>query len=177
MRSGFVLAAVMVAQLVGCGGPASTVPIACPQPGLLAEGADLTRYRPGPVRDLTSLEFDAKLAGLNGDCRPGRGNRSIEMSLSTRFAVDRGPAAGQRVVDLPWFVAVIDARDESILSRQRFTERVSFARNETRTTGSSAPVTLSLPVSETRRAQDYRILVSFELTPEDLALNRRRGPR
>ena len=36
---------------------------------------------------------------------------------------------------------------------------------------------LSLPVGETRRVQDYRILVSFELTPDDLALNRRRGPR
>ena len=174
MRVGFVLAAMLLA---GCGGPASTVPVACPRPGLLAEGADLSRYRPGPVQDLTTLEFDARLAGLNGDCRPGQRNRSIEMSLAARFTVDRGAAAERREVDLPWFVAVIDARDEQILSRQSFVERVAFARNESRTAGSSAPVTLSLPVGEARRVQDYRILVSFELTPDDLALNRRRGPR
>lgn len=178
MRSGFVLAAMMAGLLAGCGGgPAATAPVACPRPGLLAEGADLTRYRPGPVQDLTTLEYDARLAGLNGGCRPGRGNRSIEMSLTTGFSVERGPASEGRVADLPWFVAVVDARDERILSRQSFVERVSFARNETRATGSSEPVTLSLPVAEERRAQDYRILVSFELTPEDLALNRRRGPR
>lgn len=179
MRSGFVLAAMAAGLLAGCGGggQANLVPIACPQPGLLAAGADLTRYRPGPVQDLTTLEYDARLAGLSGDCRPGRGERSIEMSLSTRFTVDRGAAAERREVDLPWFVAVIDARDESILSRQGFVERVSFGRNETRIAGSSAPVALSLPVGEARRAQDYRILVSFELTPEELALNRRRGPR
>lgn len=178
MHSRIILAAMMAGLLAGCGGDqANLVPIACPQPGLLAEGANLTHYRPGPVQDLTTLEYDARLAGLNGECRPGRGDRSIEMLLSTRFTVDRGAAAEGRVVDLPWFVAVIDVRDERILSRQSFVERVSFARNETRTTGSSAPVALSLPVGEARRAQDYRILVSFELTPDELALNRRRGPR
>jgi hypothetical protein len=177
MRVRFVLAAVLAASLAGCGssGPAP-LPVACPNPGLLADGADLTRYRPGPVRDLTTLEFDARLAGINGSCRPGRGDRSIDITLTTSFSVERGAAAQGRTVDLPWFVAVVGP-DEQVLSRQVFVERVAFGRNETRTTGSSEPVNLSLPVGEDRRARDYRIFVSFELTPEDLALNRRRGPR
>jgi hypothetical protein len=99
------------------------------------------------------------------------------MQLTPSFGVERGAAADGRVVDLPWFVAVIDRRDEQILSRQAFVERAGFARNETRTTIQSAPVSLSLPVGEDRKAQDYRILVSFRLSEEDLALNRRRGPR
>ena len=150
--------------------------MACPTPGILGDGADLTRHRPGPVQDLTSLEFDARLVGLNGSCRPGRGDRSIEMSLAPSFTVERGPAAEGRVVDLPWFVAVLGPGDE-VLSRQGFVDRIAFGRNETRGTGSGEPVSLSLPVGEGRRATEYRILVSFQLTPEDLALNRRRGPR
>jgi hypothetical protein len=98
------------------------------------------------------------------------------MRLAPSFSVERGPATGVRVVELPWFVAVVGPGDQ-VLNRQSFVERVTFGRNETRTTGSGEPVALSLPVGEERRATEYRILVSFELTAEDLALNRRRGPR
>ena len=66
---------------------------------------------------------------------------------------------------------------EEILQRQSFVERLAFNRGETRATGEGGPIRLSLPVSEERRATDYRILVSFELTPDDVAVNRRRGPR
>jgi hypothetical protein len=178
MRWRFVLAAVPLLALAGCGNTSnSRLPVACPRPGILAEGADLTRYRPGAVRDLTTLEWDARLAGINGGCNPGRNNRSIDVTLTANFTVERGVGAEGRVIDLPWFVAVVDNNDETILNRRSFTERVTFARNETRTTVASEPISLSLPVGETRRGGDYRILVSFELTPDDLALNRRRGPR
>ena len=97
--------------------------------------------------------------------------------MTAGFSVERGAASEGRSVDLPWFVAVIDRRTDAILSRQGFVERVNFGRNETRSTIDSAPVSISLPVGENRQASDYRLLVSFQLTPEDLALNRRRGPR
>ncbi|TDH60546.1 hypothetical protein E2C06_21600 [Dankookia rubra] len=151
--------------------------MACPRPGILAEGADLTRYRPGAVRDLTTLEWDARIAGISGGCNPGRRNASIEVTLVANFSVERGAGTEGRVIDLPWFVAVVDNRDERILSRRSFTERITFARNETRTTVESGPISLSLPVGEQRRAGDYRIYVSFDLSPEDLAFNIRRGPR
>jgi hypothetical protein len=184
MRVRVVLKAVVLPVLAcllleGCGGAGMTtnLPTACTMPGLLADGADLTRYRPGTVQDLTTLEFDAKLTGLNGSCAAGRDDRSIEMRLTTGFSVERGAASDGRSVDMPWFVAVLDRRNDQILSRQVFVERANFARNETRASISSAPVSISLPVSEARRAGDYRIVVSFLLSEEDLALNRRRGPR
>lgn len=178
MRWRFLLAALPALALAGCGDTGSSrLPVACPRPGLLAEGADLTRYRPGPVRDLTTLEWDARITGLSGGCAPGRNNRSIDVTLTATFVVERGVGAEGRLVELPWFVAVVDANDERILNRQGFVERAGFARNETRATVESGPVRLSLPVGEARRASDYRILVSFELAEEDLALNRRRGPR
>lgn len=174
----FVLGALPLLTLMGCGDTTATrLPVACPRPGLLADGADLTRYRPGPVRDLTTLEWDARLAGISGGCNPGRGARSVDVTLITAFTVERGAGAEGRVVDLPWFVAVVDANDGRVLNRQNFVERATFARNEARTTIESVPVSLSLPVGETRRATDYRIFVSFQLTPEELEQNRRRGPR
>ncbi len=159
----------------GTGGTA--LPVACPRPGILADGADLTRWQPGPVRDLTTLVFDARLTGLNGTCRPGRRDRSLEVTLTPAFSVERGPAGGgARVAELPWFVAVVGPGDE-VLQRQSFVERMAFNRGETRAAGEGEPVRLSLPVGEERRATDYRVFVSFELTPEDVEVNRRRGPR
>ncbi len=174
----FVLVALPLLVLAACSNTTNTrLPVACPRPGILAEGADLTRYRPGAVRDLTTLEWDARISGINGGCNPGRKNASIEMTLVAGFSIERGAGAEGRFVDLPWFVAVVDNNDERVLSRQSFTERVTFARNETRTAVESGPISLSLPVGEQRRAGDYRVYVSFDLSPEDFAFNLRRGPR
>lgn len=184
MRVRVVLKALVLPLMVtlllgGCGaaGTGTRLPTACPTPGLLAQGADLTRYRPGPVQDLTTLEYDARLTGLGGNCSAGRDDRSIEMELTVRFSVERGAGLEGRTVDLPWFVGVVDRRTGAIISRPAFVERAGFARNETRTSITSAPISISLPVSESRRAQDYDIKISFVLSEEDLALNRRRGPR
>ena len=174
-----VFAAALAAILpAACGGnQSSSLPVACPRPGILADGADLTRWRPGQVRDLTTLVFDARLTGLNGSCDRGRRDRSIEVTMTPSFAVERGPAGGDaRVTELPWFIAVLGPND-AVLDRQTYVAQVVFNRGETRATGQTDPVRLSLPVSEERRATDYRILVSFELSADDLAVNRRRGPR
>jgi len=178
MRSGLVLAALAPVVLAACSGSGTNAPIACPTPRILADGADLTRYRPGPVRDLTTLEFDARLNGLEGGCRVARGGQAVEMSLTARFTVDRGAAAQSREVDLPWTVFVLDDRTEQVLGQpRRFVDRIVFGPNETRVSASSQPVSITLPVSEDRKVLDYRVLVFFQLTEEELALNRRRGPR
>jgi hypothetical protein len=182
MRGGILVAALAAAALPAalgaCSGGEALAPIACPTPSIPSDAADLTRYRPGPVRDLTTLEFDAQMTGLQGGCRPGRDGRSIDLTLTLGFGVDRGAAAQGRAVELPWTVAVVDGRTEEPLGRpRRFVDTFVFAPNETRSAGSGQPVTISLPVGGERRAQDYRILVFFQLTEEELALNRRRGPR
>ena len=181
VRLVLAVAAALAALLpAACGGGTSggtPLPVACPRPGILADGADLTRWQPGPVQDLTTLVFDARLTGLNGTCRPGRGDRSLEVALTPSFSVERGPAGGgARAAELPWFVAVVGPGDE-VLQRRTFVERLAFNRGETRAAGEGEPVRLSLPVGEERRATDYRVFVSIELTPEDVAVNRRRGPR
>lgn len=168
-----------LAALAGCadGGP-GRAPIACPQPAIPADAADLTRYRPGPIRDLTTLEFDARLNGLEGGCRAGRRGDSVEMQITPIFLVDRGAAAEGRAVDLLWKVAVLDARTDDPLGEPRlFRSTAVFRPNETRATFNGQSATIVLPVNAERRVTDYRVLVFLQLTEEELAMNRRRGPR
>jgi hypothetical protein len=176
---GRVAATILAATLLAaCADTTARAPIACPRPSIPADAADLTRYRPGAVRDLTTLEFDARLNGLEGGCRPGRREEGVVMEVTPNFIVDRGAAAEGRAVDLPWSVAVIDDRTGEPLGRpQRFRDTAVFRPNETRAGFNGQTVSINLPVSESRRATDYRVLVFMQLTEEELALNRRRGPR
>ena len=175
-RAPRLMLGMMLLALAGCA-PArmEDLLITCPSLLLPADVADLTRYAPGAPPDLSTTELDARITGVDGVCRRGRRDRTVEASVSLRMQVDRGPAASGRAAQIPWFVAVLDG--EEVVSRSRFVLPVAFAANTTRSALSTQSIDISFPVGEGRRVQDMRIMVGFALSPEEVALNRRRGPR
>jgi hypothetical protein len=175
-------AVVSALGLAGCGSssePASLVRQApCPGIVILADGADLTRFTPGSGYDLTRVVVDARIAGFEARCDyASRDRRSLEVLITPRFDAERGPAAQGRSQELGWFVAVTDSADTRLLDRQAFTTRVTFPPNVARAQAAAQPLRLVLPIGNGTRAEDYIVRLSFQLTPEELALNRRRGPR
>lgn len=172
------LGLVAALALAGCGTPGlDDLLVPCPTLVLPADVADLTRHQPGSQPDLSTLILDARVIGIDGSCRRGRRDQSLDSTISVRFQMDRGPAAASRAVQLPWFIAVLDARTNEMVSRQSFVMNGQFATNTTRANVTSQPVEISFPVGGERRVQDYRVLVGFLLTEDEVALNRRRGPR
>lgn len=178
--------------LAACGGgdreaandPASrTNPLAaerapCPRIVILGDGADLTRFRPGGDRDLTAMVVDARIEGFNAQCDYASRDRSaLTVRVTPRFEAERGPAAEGRTADLPWFVALTDPGDAAVLDRQSFTARATFPPNVPRTAVIGQPTRMTVPLPAGARAQDYTIRLSFQLSPEELARNRARGPR
>ncbi|MFN3448988.1 MAG: hypothetical protein ACK44F_09860 [Roseococcus sp.] len=176
MRLGVILAAGLM--LAGCGsGRIEDLLIACPELSLPADTADLTRYRPGAPPDLSALVMDARITAIEGSCLRGRRDRSVIARIAPRFQVERGPASDARVVELPWYLAVVEEGTERIASRATFRIPAAFPPNAARVSLSSTAIEIEFPVGEGRRVQDYRIMVGFLLNEEELALNRRRGPR
>ncbi len=182
MLRGVVLGLAMAGLLAGCGNSsrnpldASSAP--CPRIAILADGADLTRFRDGRSRDLTAMVADARISGFQARCDyASRDRRALDVRVTPSFEAERGPAAEGRVVDLPWFVALSDANDTTVLERIAGTTRLTFAPNTTHATGTGRTVQLTLPLAEGQRAQDYIVRLSFQLTREEVALNRQRGPR
>jgi hypothetical protein len=151
--------------------------VPCPTLVLPADLADMTRHAPGAQPDLSTLVLDARVTAIDGTCRRGSRDRSIESTIAVRFQIDRGPAATGRAVQLPWFLALLDARTDQVVSRQSFVMNGQFGVNTTRANVTSQPVEISFPVGAERSIQDYRVLVGFLLTEDELAANRRRGPR
>lgn len=176
MRMGMVVFAAALA-LAGCGGgnQQAAALLACPTPGLLPDAVDLTRYR-GGQGDLTTLTVDARITGIvNGECSEARDRRALTMRFSVAMSAERGPAAEGRQTDIPLVIAVLD-RGGQVLRRQVVTQQVSFPASGRANIASEA-VELVLPVSPTRLAADYQVVVGFLLNEQELAANRRRGPR
>jgi len=176
-RMAGLAAAALVAACGGAGGTASGPPAPCPRVTILADGADLTQFRPGAVQDLAAVTVDARLIGFEARCDYTRRRESVAVSVSAIFDVERGPAgAAIREARLPWFIAVTDAGDAQLIERQDYVTPVTFAPNENRVRVQSRPVRLNFPAEE-RLVENHNVRLSFQLTPEELALNRRRGPR
>ena len=94
---------------------------------------------------------------------------------SRRGWLARGPAAGDEPIAVPFFVAV--SRDGQILDKQTFRVIPSFDANSTTARVTSDEIDLNLPIDRQTLGSAYDVAVGFQLSPEELALNRRRGPR
>ncbi|MBP0491258.1 hypothetical protein [Roseomonas indoligenes] len=147
----------------------------CPRVALLADAVDLTRYRAGAVPDVGTVEVDARMVGLQARCDYAPREAGLDVTLVVQVTAERGPAA-IRAADLPYVVAVTDEAEGRILNRGTDTVTVTFAGNERRTAAQGEQMMIRIP-GDVRRAAERVVLVGFQLTPEELAANRRRGAR
>lgn len=159
-----------VLLLPGCGdsSEAKFAP-SCPQLSLLAEGSELTRFS-GPGRDVTDRVLEARIVGVEASCRNGRSG-AVLASLKLQADVARGPAARGRNAQVPYFVAVMNG--DAVLDRQQFVLDVNFPANVDALRLGGGELELRFPATGERGAAQYKIVVSLQLTEEELAHNRR----
>jgi hypothetical protein len=147
---------------------------ACPATAILSDAADITRTD-GHGRDITDTIVDGRITGLKGDCRDSDDRKTLDASVRVGMDVSRGPAAAGRSEQVPYFVAV--SRDGRILDKRVMTLDVAFPPNIDRVHIEGEPVSLAFPTPRGVTGTAYRIIVGFQLTPDQLAVNRARGPR
>jgi hypothetical protein len=93
--------------------------------------------------------------------------------IRLRAELRRGPAAPGRRLELPYFVAVMDG--DQVLDRRGFVLEATFPANADSIRVAGEELQLRLPGGGERGAARYRIIVSLQLTPEELAFNRGQG--
>jgi len=171
-RFGVLILAGLVAA---CGSSSTqTVLAPCPRVTILADGADVTRFRPGAPPDLAAMVVDGRMAGVGVTCDYVRGG-GVEVKIAAIMDVERGPAARGNRAQLPWFLAVTSGDDSQLVERKDAMLSVNFEGNQTRARVTTAPETIIFPAG--RNPAEYRVRISFALTSEELDRNRRRGPR
>lgn len=121
------------------------------------------------------MVLSGRITGLSGSCRRADNGATVLTTVSVGLELGRGPAAPGRVADAAYFVAL--ARGEDILAKQVFPLRATFPPNTDRVRLTGDEVQVQVPNQGNGGAGAYRLLVGFELTPQELATNRRRGSR
>ena len=161
--------------LVGCTAREAPV-VRCPVTRGLEEAAQLTRFKPGPGRDITDIVFEAAFAEITGTCEID--DDEIEVELKLVIVANRGPADTSREASFAFILAVVDIDRNFIVHegkalRRKFNGQVEFPDNRTRVAYTDE-FELTIPTTSGESADDFLIFISFELSADELGYNRGR---
>ncbi len=110
---------------------------------------------------------------MKGKCQAGDDKSLLPAEVQISISVQRGPAMKGRDADVPVFLAVTEG--ETVRDKKVFPVHVQFPPNVDRLLISSADIDLDLPVSKQKSGASYGVIAGFQLTPDELAANRRAG--
>lgn len=154
-----------------------TPPPACPRVAVLKDADRITRFAPGPGRDLTDIMFDAEIVSFGGDCEhQGEAPHytSVIMTLQVGLEITRGPANRAGDIDLRYFVRIPQffPRQEG---NSTFTVQGKFPENRDTVQVADQPIDLLIPLYGRNVGRDYEIFIGFVLNRQELEYNRQNG--
>ena len=168
MRAKPLLATCLAAALAGC---ASDPPAAgsCPDAGFVAGLERMTVFAEGGGTAPSDIAWSARMTRLEAACEL----EDEGATVSARFVLDveRGPAAREGAARPYWFVAIAAPGGE-VLAKEVFSSELPFEDGRSRA-AREEEVAPFLPAG--RDGPDfagYRILIGFQLTPEQVERNR-----
>jgi len=135
------------------------------------DASSITRFRDGPGRDLTDVLVTGNIQNILVDqCKYDK--KSVDVSnFQIAITADRGPADRSKAADFEYWVAIVDPQ-RKVLTRETF--KVHFDFSELNHVGTVvADLEPRIPLPDIMKAPDYQIVVGFQLTPEELAWNRK----
>jgi hypothetical protein len=145
----------------------------CPSAAVLEAPGELVRFKEGMAAGPENVLYRTKMKHVSGVC--DFDEKSIDMELSVAMEAKRGAANADGKAQFTFFIAVIDV-DRKILMREEFPLIAVFEKGDDDVNFSES-LTLSIPLKEGLAPKDYSVYLGFEMTPDELAYNRRRQKR
>lgn len=171
MRSSPLIAALaLLPAFSGCAFLDEGSPNVCPSTAILDGPGELVRFAPGSAGSPADVLFRTKMKTISGVCDVDE--KSVDMELQIAMEAARGPANVKGEASFVYFVAILD-KDKNVLTRTKFPMIAKFQRQETALDFSEA-VTVTIPKKKEALPKDYIVYMGFEMTPEELAYNRKR---
>ena len=170
----FGAVAIVTLLLAACRGPLDQGTVGnCPPTAILEDAGELARYKPASAKAPTDVVFRTKMTTFSGICDFDAKTIDIELGISIEAV--RGPANTTDKAEFAYFVAILK-KDKTVLTRTEFPIIAAFERQDTRF-NFAENVTVSIPRRKNDSTSDYIVYLGFEMTPEELAHNRRRQRR
>ena len=166
VRRGLVLgSAVML--LTSCAG-SSKLPAACPSVAIAHDLKQATDFGREEQPVYSALVAAARMDSAIGDCHGDDGALVADIDITMRGI--RGPALGGDEAELPYFAAVLNEQDK-VIAKQNLS--VTFALGkEGAIVDKTEKLRLTLPDAAKADTAHWRVLLGFQLSPEQLAFNR-----
>jgi len=172
-RISAVVPAILLAVVVaGC----SNKPIP-PCPGVRVDSttASLTKFRDGPGRDVTDIEYQAQIVGYKGECV--QDDEEVEVIFDVDFALAGGPAGNAGPVSLYYFVAIPQFFPSETGKKILEVKRTLQGRATTPERFTEKSVRVKIPLKKDQPAASYDVYIGFQLTAEQLDYNRAARPQ
>lgn len=162
--AGKALAVASLLALAACAGDyADALKLECPQVAIMADADQITLTGPNGAP-----ASSAYMENFTGSCGYGdEGNVDVEMAVLIEGERPRG--AAPETVSYPYFVAVVGP-DRQILAREAFEAKIDYA-NQDRYGKAVESLQQVIPLNG-RQGKDYKVLIGFQLTREQLDANR-----
>lgn len=161
--------------LLGACSNAPQTPRPCPEILIPADGAELTRFKPGAGRDIIDVLHSEKITGFAHGCTydvDDAGAGEVVVEIQPAIESNIGPASTERVAAFEYFIAVTD-RQKNILDKARFPLTIPFPQNQSRLQWQRPEsVVLRLPVTAGQMGDHYRIYLGLQVTPDELRYQR-----
>ena len=175
------LLALAAAALSGCGAVNAINPFTdavvvppCPQVELLPDADHMTVFANGPGRDISDVVLESEIKGFKGECEYVGGApdyTEVVLNLRVSFDLILGPASRRRDHKFGYFVAMPDFFPRKD-GKSGFSAAVKFPPRRNRVTFTDDPLEITIPLSESRRGPDTKVVISFALSRDQLNFNR-----
>lgn len=139
----------------------------CPQVAVIRDLAQLADFGREEKPSPKNLVMAARLDNVRGSCDFRPTSTSVDLDIDLRAY--RGPGLGGSRGDLPYFVSLTDGA--RIISKDNFTAALELGTAEKPATHSET-LRITLPAVQNGAQPNWRILVGFQLSPEQVAYNR-----
>lgn len=147
----------------------------CPAVFILQDAKDLTKFKPGPGRDITDILFEAEIVDFRGDCDYDEDDGEATIDLLVQVRVERGPANKNRDIAFEYFVALPSFQSQPE-GKRVLPVKGAFGENRTRLVYQDE-LQMTIPVKTPTDGAALEIILGFQLTPEELKFNRSRRQR
>ncbi len=149
----------------------------CPNYWVVADASSVVKFRDGPNRDLTDVNYEGEIAGVRLGCVSNVDKKTrtgtMDVDVTVLFNAQRGPANRDRRARFDYFIRVLDP-NRKILKGEDLGVVITFPGNRTRLQFRSQPLTFEIPITSKWSSSYYRIFVGLKLTREELDFNRKK---
>jgi len=152
-----------------------TPPPPCPVVYIIADGAKLTRFKPGPGRDIIDVLHEEEMTGFAHGCEydlNDDGSGELTVQVVPNITSKRGPANQSGKAEFEYFLALTDS-DKKILKKDRFPVSLTYTSNIPNLRWQPTEIhTYSIKLPAGKTGQDFNVYLGLQLTRAEVEYER-----